>query len=531
MTITGKQLINGDWVDGDGGLYVATNPTTGEILDPPISIASQAQVELAVNAAHMAYLEYRHVSLQKRSAFLRTCANEIMALGDALLTQVTAETGYSTARAQSERGRVCQQLNMFADYIIKGDYIEARIDTADSSCLPARPDIRYANCPIGVVAVFGASNFPLAFSVAGGDTVSALAAGCSVVAKGHPSHPGCSELVAQALVRSAIKHQLPPAIISLITDSKHAVGASLVSSPAIKAVAFTGSNAGGMALFNLANSRPEPIPVFAEMGSINPIVLLPNALLKSAQEIAEGFVSSLTLGTGQFCVNPGLIIALDDDGLDCFIASSAKLLQDYNAGVMLNENICNAYKQGVENIGQHKGVKIAGQGKPINGQHGFYAQAILFETNADYFLTQADLQGEVFGPASLIVKCQNLSQMLVVVNKLHGQLSGTIHAASDDELLANTALVDSLASRVGRLVINDFPTGVQVCHSMVHGGPFPASTDSRFTSVGTAAIKRFVRPLCYQNMPPCLLPEALQNDNPLNLQRTINGEKTTARVS
>ncbi len=526
MTISGKQLIAGEWQQGRAGTYQAVNPATGEAIEPAMTMADKSQVEAAVAAAKLAAPPFRHSSLNDRAAFLNACADEIMALGDELLERVTAETGYPKARGEVERARTCSQLRLFADTILKGDYLDARIDTAmpDRQPLP-RPDIRHLNQAIGPVVVFGASNFPLAFSVAGGDTAAALAAGCPVLVKGHSSHPGTSELVAQALDRAVKKCNMPAGVFSLLMGSGREVGAALVQAPEVKAVGFTGSFSGGMALVELANARPEPIPVFAEMGSINPVFLLPEALNQSAEQIAQGFVGSVTLGTGQFCVNPGLVLAMEGEGLDRFIKAASDALADVAAGVMLNDRICSSYGEGVAEFCKHEGVEVVARGEGIEGKAGFCGQATLLTTTAGYFVANPGIQEEVFGPASLVVKCKNLTDILNVVNMLRGQLTATIHCA-DGELAQYTDLADLLTLKVGRLVVNGFPTGVEVCHAMVHGGPFPASTDSRFTSVGTSAIARFIRPVCYQNFPEALLPEALRNNNPLNIPRMVDGNIT-----
>lgn len=531
MNITGKLFYDGRWHQGEGATYQATNPTTGAALEPVMTTASAAQVDAAVAAAQRAFLNYRHSSPQLRANFLRRCAEEIMALGDELLERVCAETGYPRGRAEGERARTCGQLNMFADLVAKGEHFDARIDTAQPERQPLpRPDLRYVNQALGPVVVFGASNFPLAFSVAGGDTASALAAGCPVLAKGHPSHPGTSELVAQAIARAAEAYELPAGVFSLLMGDGNQVGEQLVQAPAVKAVGFTGSYRGGMALYHLAAARPEPIPVFAEMGSINPVVLLPRALRASAATIAQQFVGSLTLGTGQFCVNPGLVLAIEGEELETFIGAATEALTVVAAGVMLNAGICTTFADSVERYKAAEGVQLVACGQAVTDAEGHRAQACLLRTSAEHFLAQPDLHEEIFGPVSLIVTCKDVDQLLTVVTHLKGQLTATVHCA-EGELADHQSLIDELTLRVGRLVINGFPTGVEVCPSMVHGGPFPASTDARFTSVGTAAIRRFLRPVCYQNYPEQLLPDALKNSNPLRLTRTVNGLPTSEPVT
>lgn len=530
MNITGNLFINGEWQPGEGGQYQACNPANAQKLDPVMTKASAAQVEAAALAAEAAFAVYRDIDLSKRAKFLEACADEIMALGDELTQRVSDETGYPLARAEGERARTCGQLRMFANYILNGSYLDARIDTAlpDRQPLP-RPDLRFINQPLGPVAVFGASNFPLAFSVAGGDTAAALAAGCPVLVKGHSSHPGTCTLVAKAISKAINDCGMPKGVFSLLMGEGAEVGAALVRAPQVKAVGFTGSYAGGMALIEIANARPEPIPVFAEMGSINPVVMLPESLKNSADSMASNFVASLTMGTGQFCVNPGLVIAIDGPELEQFIQASGKIIEGHGAGVMLNKRICDAYSGGLSEYAAFPGVETVSEGLAPSEDSGYFARARLMTTSAEYFLSQPEIHEEVFGPSSLIVKCQNRQELLSVVKILRGQLTGTIHC-TEQELQHYQELVELLSARVGRVVINGFPTGVEVCPSMVHGGPFPASTDTRFTSVGTAAIKRFVRPICYQNYPEALLPDGLRDSNPLKLTRTINGEETKAAV-
>lgn len=530
MSISGKVYFNGAWHQGDGGQYQANNPVTGEMLQPMMTMASKAQVDAAVTAAQDAFFIYKNTTPVERALFLRTCAEEILALGDELLERVSAETGYPRARAEGERARTCAQLLMFAEFVENGEHYDARIDTAqpDRKPLP-KPDIRMLNQGVGPVVVFGASNFPLAFSVAGGDTASALAAGCPVLVKGHSSHPGSCELVARALAKAVETCGLPAGVFSLLMGDGSTVGAHLVRAAAVKAVGFTGSFAGGMALYQLAAARPEPIPVFAEMGSVNPVILLPQALRSSAATIAQNFVSSLTLGVGQFCVNPGLVLAIEDEGLASFVEAVADALANVDAGAMLNERICSSYQSGVSEFSRVDGVDVVAQGKAVKQTSGHYAQACLMRTSAQDFLQQPTLHEEIFGPVSLLVVCKNVQELHAVITCLAGQLTATLHAA-ESELTNYFELVEQLSLKVGRLVVNGFPTGVEVCPSMTHGGPFPASTDVRFTSVGTAAIKRFLRPLCYQNYPHALLPDALKNSNPYQLTRTVNGKQTSGAI-
>lgn len=527
MTITGKQLIGGEWTQGEAGSFHGVNPQTGQKLEPAISSASNRQVDAAVRMAEAASKKFRHTSLSARAAFLRSCAEQIMALGDELLERLSAETGYPRGRAEMERGRTCNQLRMFADYIETGAHLDARIDTALPERQPIpRPDLRHVNQPIGPVVVFGASNFPMAFSVAGGDTASALAAGCPVIVKGHPSHPGTSELVAQAIAKAVNQADLPRGVFSFLIDDGHNVGAQLVKAPAVRAVGFTGSFAGGTALMALASERPDPIPVFAEMGSSNPVFLLPEALKQNGAGIAQGFVGSFTLGSGQFCVKPGLVIAVDGEPLQAFIAAAKKLVEEIPSTVMLNDRICQTFQRAMSGRSSGGSLEVVAQGKVLPDVDGFYSQVTLFATTARQILEHPELMEETFGPASVIVKCRDRDEMMKVARRLPGQLTATVQCITA-ELSEYSELLDQLTETAGRVVVNGFPTGVEVCHSMVHGGPFPATSDRRFTSVGTNAILRFLRPVCYQNYPEALLPPALRNENPLGIPRLINGVRSS----
>jgi len=531
MSILGKLYFDGAWHSGQGGTYQAIDPSTAKPLEPVMGKATKAQVELAVAAAQRDSLAFAKMPAAQRAVFLRECATQIEALGDELPARITKETGYPQGRGEGERARTCGQLRMFADSLDAGEFVDARIDTAQPDRKPApRPDLRFMQQAIGPVAVFAVSNFPLAYSVAGGDTASALAAGCPVLAKGHLSHPGTGELVAQAIAKAIEICQMPTGVFSFLMGDDAEVGATLVQASPVKAVGFTGSIAGGTALMKLANARPEPIPVFAEMGSVNPVVLLPEALKTNAAAIAKGFVASLTLGTGQFCVNPGLVIAIDGPELKEFIQTVQTELGNVGAGVMLNERICNAYQQGLTRFTHAPGVSSLAHGQANSAPEGFRGQAHLLGTSGENFIAQQAIHEEVFGPISLLVTCKDIAEIERVLEVLAGQLTGTL-LGTESELLTHSALVDVLTRKAGRVVINGFPTGVEVCPSMVHGGPFPASSDMRFTAVGTAAIQRFQRPVCYQNFPDALLPEALKNGNSLKLTRLVNGVHSTEAIA
>jgi NADP-dependent aldehyde dehydrogenase len=415
------------------------------------------------------------------------------------------------------------QLKLFATVLREGSWVDARIDTAipDRQPLP-RSDIRYMQKPLGAVGVFGASNFPLAFSVAGGDTASALASGCPVVVKGHPSHPGTCELVAMAINKAAEKTDMPKGVFSLVHGTSVEVGMAIVNHPHIKAIGFTGSTRGGIAIFNAANNREEPIPVYSEMGSTNPVFILPEALKERSEEIAKGLTDSVTLGAGQFCTNPGLVFLNNDENLQNFQKQTAKHFEETEAGAMLNKGIKSAFDNGIEHLASNKvEVKLLAKGK--SSLEGFKGSAHLFETTAKSFITRDYLEEENFGPSTISVIADSKEELLASAKKMKGHLTATLFGTEKD-LNNYTDLIDILEQKVGRLIVNNFPTGVEVCHAMVHGGPFPATSNSRSTSVGTAAIYRFTRPVCYQNFPEHLLPEELKTDNPLGIMRLFNGD-------
>ena len=522
MDIKGEMLIGARAVVGSSKAIQAVNPATNELLEPVYMGGTQADVEQAVELAWRAFDTFRETSLEARATFLETCADEIANIGDQLIERAMAETGLPRARLEGERGRTMNQLRMFANVVRSGNFLDARIDPAQPERQPLpRVDLRLRYIPLGPVAVFGASNFPLAFSVAGGDTASALAAGCPVVVKAHSAHPGTSELVGRALQTAVAKCQLPEGVFSLLFGSGREVGVELVKHPHIKAVGFTGSQAGGTALMNVANNRPEPIPVYAEMSAINPVFLMPQALQNRAQSIGKNFVASLTMGAGQFCTNPGLVIATAGDDLDLFLCSAKEALSQAATQTMLTPGIYEAYSNGVSALRSNANISEVGTGLSSDAPN--QCQAALFTTTAQAFLSDASLRDEVFGAASLVVKCANQEELLAVAESLDGQLTATIQL--DDTDIAHTqALVTVLERKAGRILCNGYPTGVEVCHAMVHGGPFPATSDARSTSVGSAAIYRFLRPVSYQDMPQALLPEALKDGNPLGIRRLFDGQ-------
>ena len=520
MTISGQLFIGRDRVTRPD-TFSAVNPATGASLQPPFSSANAADVERACSLAAAAFDTYRGLDIELRARFLETIADQIMALGEELLERAHLETGLPMPRLTGERGRTVGQLRLFADELRRGGWQGLRVDPAmaDRKPLP-RSDLRQRKVAIGPVAVFGASNFPLAFSVAGGDTASALAAGCPVVAKGHPAHPGTGELVANAIVAAVAACKLPEGVFSLLNGVSNELGGGLVAHPAIKAVGFTGSRGGGLALMKIASQRPEPIPVYAEMSSINPVILFPGALAERADALGREFVGSLTLGVGQFCTNPGLVLALDGPDLDKFSSSAAAALQEVAPGVMLTPGIHAAYQRGVEQLSQQRALTTVARGKESQGPH--CGRAALFSITGANLLANPEVASEVFGASSVLVRCAGIEELSKVLDHLEGQLTATLQIAAKDHDLARS-LLPVLERKAGRLLVNGWPTGVEVSHAMVHGGPFPATSDGRSTSVGTLAIERFLRPVCYQDFPDDLLPQALRRDELASLPHRFDG--------
>ncbi|MDI9634706.1 aldehyde dehydrogenase (NADP(+)) [Kamptonema cortianum] len=516
-----KNLIGSDTSAESAEFIQAVNPATGERIAPEFPIATQAEVDRAVKAASAAYGALRRRHRLQRAEFLRKIAEEIENLGEALVERCVAETGLPEGRILGERARTCNQLRMFADLVEDGSWVDATLDSALPDREPvAKPDLRRMFVPIGPVAVFGASNFPLAFSVAGGDTASAFAAGCPVIAKAHPSHPGTSELVGRAIVKAGVATGMPKGVFSLLQGLEE-TGRALVDHPKVEAVGFTGSTAGGRALYDLAASRRRPIPVFAEMGSVNPVFILPGAL-GNLPGLADGFVQSVTMGVGQFCTNPGVVLGISGAEFSGFVKEIAKKIAAVPAGHMLSQRVCENYQIGVKRMSGHKSVEVLGGAGKTSG---YMAQGVVFSTDATSFLADESLSGEVFGPATLAVHCPTVEVMLEVARKIEGQLTASIFSGPGDGLMVNQ-LSEYLVRRVGRLIHNGFPTGVEVCPSMQHGGPYPATTDPRFTSVGTRAIYRWVRPVCWQDAPQAILPEELRDGNPAGIWRTVDGMLT-----
>lgn len=500
--LTGKHLIAGDWVAG--AATFASTPAHGPSHD--FGVGTPALVAQACAAAEAAFPSYAATSREERARFLEAIAEEIDARGDAITEIGTQETGLPAARLQGERGRTTGQLRLFAAHIRAGDYLDRRHDAAlpDRQPLP-RPDLKMIQRPIGPVAVFGASNFPLAFSVAGGDTASALAAGCPVVVKGHSAHPGTGEIVAQAIDAARISCGLPAGVFSLVQGGKRDVGEALVQHPVIRAVGFTGSLGGGRALYDLCAARPDPIPFFGELGSVNPMFLLPAALSARGEALAKGWAGSLTMGAGQFCTNPGIAVVIDGPDADAFARAAKAALEPTPAQTMLTDGMAEAYRAGRDRVAAGTGV----QALLTTMCEARTATPNLFEVSGADWLADHVLAEEVFGPLGLIIRVQSADEMAAIAASLQGQLTCTLHLDDADTALGQR-LLPVLEHKAGRILANGFPTGVEVADSMVHGGPYPASTNFGATSVGTLSIRRWLRPVCYQNLPAALLPEDLR---------------------
>jgi 2,5-dioxopentanoate dehydrogenase len=483
--------------------------------------ATLLQINQALEEAQRAFLVYKNCKGKDKALFLRAIANEIEALGEELVATAMRETNLPEARIVSERARTTGHCRMFADLIEEGSWVEARIDTAIPDRAPVpKPDLRKMSIPIGPVVVFGAANFPLAYSTAGGDAISALAAGCPVIVKAHPAHADTSELVAKAIERASEKAGMIKNVFQHIHGASFEVGKALVNHLLTKAVGFTGSLAGGKALFDLANQRPEPIPVFAEMSSINPVILLPDTLAKNPESTGGKLAASITSGVGQFCTNPGLIVAIENDALEKFVKALASEIHKALPGTMLHQGIADNYSTKLKQALEQKGIKIEAQSS-LNSTAS-EGRPTIASVPADVFLGNAALTEEVFGPFSLIIRCKSMNELHTVIAHLRGQLTTTL-IGEESELLKYKDIVNIIKEKAGRLIVNGVPTGVEVCPAMQHGGPFPSTTDSRFTAVGTDAIKRFVRPVAFQNFPDSLLPEELQQSNPLTIWRIVNG--------
>lgn len=498
----GKHLIAGNWIASEDKYL--SSPATGKA--QAFSSGNAAIVDDACKAAEEAFWEFGYSSREDRAKFLNTIADEIEARGEIITAIGTSESGLPAGRLEGERGRTTGQLRYFAEHILKGDYLDKRRDKAmpDRSPMP-RPEIKLGQRPIGPVAVFGASNFPLAFSVAGGDTAAALAAGCPVVVKAHSAHPGTSEIVAEAIHVAIAKCGLNHGVFSMVHGGSREVGSALVQHPLINAVGFTGSLGGGRALFDLCAQRPTPIPFFGELGSVNPVFLLPSALSARGADIANGWAGSLTMGAGQFCTNPGIIVAVEGKDADAFVETAVAALGEATSQVMLTDGIAQAYRDGRTTIASGKGVQeVLTTSCDLRN-----ATPYLFTVSADDWLANEELGEEVFGPLGVIIRAKDEAQMLEIAKALQGQLTCTLQMDSGDTNLGQK-LMPILERKAGRILANGFPTGVEVCDTMVHGGPYPASTNFGATSVGSMSIRRFLRPVSYQNLPKSLLPEDFQ---------------------
>ncbi len=521
-------MIAGRWCAAQGPTFSPLDATTGQALDPPFHVAGKGEVDLAVQAAVEAFEQSRRLAPAWGSRLLEAIAERIMDLGDALLARAHAETALPIRpRLEAERTRTCNQLRLFAELAREGSWVEAVIETAQPAAAGRqpvpKPDLRRMYQPIGPIAVFDASNFPFAFGPCGGDTASALAAGNPVVVKAHWAHPGTDELFAAAALAALRELDLPAGLFSLLHGPGAEAGACLATHPGVEAVAFTGSRAAGRALFNLAAARPKPIPVFAEMGSLNPLVILPGALSERGAAIARELAGSITLGVGQFCTKPGIICALESASLSAFADALCAALAAAPPAVMLNPPLRKAFLEGVEKLATashvHTRLRSSGSGPtPV--------AAALFEVDAADWLLHPEWQEEIFGPAAILVRCGTLDQVRRVIQSIGGSLTGTLHVGAGDDPKVVLEILHRLEGVSGRVIVNGYPTGVEVCGAMSHGGPYPATTAPASTSVGTLAIRRFVRPVCYQNVPDDYLPPALRNANPLGIVRQVDGRST-----
>ncbi len=509
MALTGELFIASKRVHREGAGFRAVAAATGAEIEPRFSAATAEDVDAACAAAEAAFPVYSNLPREQRAAFLEAIASEIEGLGDALIERAMAESGLPQARLAGERGRTAGQLRLFAKELRLGDYLRVRIDHAlpDRQPLP-RPDLRLRMLPLGPVAVFGASNFPLAFSTAGGDTAAALAAGCPVVVKGHPAHPGTTELVAGAIQRAAAATGMPDGVFSLVSGTGNALGEALVRDARIMAVGFTGSRGGGIALTKVAQARPVPIPVYAEMSSVNPVFLLPHALEARAEALGKAYVASVTMGAGQFCTNPGLVLGIEGPALDRFVAAASEAMTGAPAQVMLTPGIHKAFETGVARLESAPSIAKLAEGQAPAGPT--CGRGTLFSMTGKDFLADPSHAEEVFGATSLLVRCADADELEAVIGLVEGQLTTTLHVDEGDLPLAKR-LLPRLERLAGRILANGWPTGVEVADAMVHGGPFPATSDGRSTSVGTLAIERFLRPVSYQDLPAALLPAELQD--------------------
>jgi NADP-dependent aldehyde dehydrogenase len=518
--LEGFSLIGGKPFKSTGPVFQGRDRFANSNLMPVYLSASEIDVDVAARLASTAARDFGRCPAKKRAEFLRRIADNIENLGVPLIERASRETALSSARIEGERSRTCNQLRLFAGLIEEGSWSDPRIDPGDPTRKPQpKPDVRSLLRPIGPVAIFGASNFPLAFSVAGGDTAAALAAGCPVIFKAHPGHPGTSEMVGRAIAEAVTDIGLPAGTFSLLFDSGFEVGTRLVSHPSIKAASFTGSRKGGLALWKIAMGRPEPIPFFAEMSSVNPVFVFPDAMRAKTDAIVAGLHTAMTFSAGQLCTQPGLVFIVDGEPAKKFLEGISKLVRETPPAILLNAGIQDAYDGAVSKRGASAGVRRLDQAVPVAGQ----ASAALFAVDSKGFLREPELAEEIFGPSSLIVLCGSVEEFSVCAERLEGQLAASVWG-EPGEIGREPSLLTILEEKVGRLILNGFSAGVEVNHAMVHGGPFPATTDSRFTSVGTRSFLRFVRPISFQNFPDSLLPDELKGSNPLGIRRQVDGK-------
>ncbi len=521
--LSGRSLIGFRQGAGSNGEMFATNPTTAQALQPAFIPASAEEVDLAAHLAADAFEIYQRISGRERGAFLRTVAAKIESIAGDVIERAVQETALPQGRLQAETARTCAQLRLFAQLAEEGSWVNARIDRADPNRKPApKPDIRSMLRPLGPVVVFGASNFPLAFSVAGGDTASALAGGNPVIVKAHAAHPGTSELVGRALQESVRECGLPEGVFSLLFGSGPRTGMALITHPSVKAGGFTGSRTAGRILMDAAAARPEPIPFYAEMSSTNPVFILPGALRKHAENIAAGLHASFTMGAGQFCTKPGMVFLPQGSDAKAFAEKLQQLVSASAPFHLLTKTIHSSFDSATAARKTDRAVRLVAEGQPVAPDASFAVRSALFETDAASFLGSG-LDAEIFGPTTLLVQDSTRDQVLAIARALEGHLTATIHGTEED-LRDFADLIAILENKVGRLVFNGFPTGVEVTHAMVHGGPYPATSDGRSTSVGSQAIFRFTRAVCYQGFPDSALPEALKDANPLGIWRMIDGQ-------
>ncbi|MBK6749086.1 MAG: aldehyde dehydrogenase (NADP(+)) [Acidobacteria bacterium] len=519
--LTGLSIIGSSRGKSDGSTFHAFDPHTGSAVEPSFYSASISELEYAAELAEMARIPFGNSSGLERAEFVRAIADNIEALGETLIERASLETGLPNARFFGERGRTCGQLRMFADLLDEGSWVDARVDHAipDRQPIP-KPDIRSMLRPLGPVAVFCASNFPLAYSVAGGDTASALAAGCPVIVNAHIAHPGTAELVGAAIAKAVKDRSMPEGVFSLLFSDGYEVGQALVKHQAIKAVGFTGSRRGGRALMDIAAARPEPIPVYTEMSSVNPTFFLPSAIRERNKALVDGLHASVTGGVGQFCTKPGLVFLPETADTQTFISNFQTQISNTPPAPLLTDGIRKSYNDASEVRRNQVNDFSANMESALDG---FSVNPSVFETTAKEFLNQPELSDEIFGPTTLLIKSQDKEDLLAIARSLEGQLTASIHG-SDEDLVEYADLLAILETKVGRLIFNGFSTGVEVCPSMVHGGPYPATSDSRSTAVGSRAITRFSRLVCFQNFPDGALPDELKEHNPLGIWRMTDGE-------